>query len=74
MRNFDGNFAVQRATQAMKGTISFFAVMLSVLVFGHVVYAQWWNPFAPKDYEACAESAAKDAKSKAALSVLLSLC
>lgn len=33
-----------------------------------------WNLFSPKDYEACAERAAKDAKSKDALSVLLSIC
>jgi hypothetical protein len=36
--------------------------------------AQWWNPFAPKDYEDCAESAARDAKSKAALDILLEAC
>jgi hypothetical protein len=33
-----------------------------------------WSLFPPKDYEECAQSAAKDAKSKAALSVLLSIC
>lgn len=33
-----------------------------------------WNPFPPKDYEDCAARAAKDAKSKDALSVLLSIC
>ena len=31
-------------------------------------------PFPPKDYEDCAERAARDAKSKDALSVLLSVC
>jgi hypothetical protein len=36
--------------------------------------AQWWNLFAPKDYEDCAESAARDAKSKAALDILLETC
>jgi hypothetical protein len=38
------------------------------------VHAQWWNPFAPKDYEECSESAARDAKSKAALDILLNAC
>jgi hypothetical protein len=33
-----------------------------------------WSLFAPKDYEECAQSAAKDARSKDALSVLLSIC
>jgi hypothetical protein len=33
-----------------------------------------WNLFPPKDYEDCAARAAKDAKSKDALSVLLSIC
>ena len=33
-----------------------------------------WHPFAPKDYEECAERAARDAKSKDALSVLVSVC
>jgi hypothetical protein len=33
-----------------------------------------WHPFAPKDYEECADHAARDAKSKDALAVLLSVC
>lgn len=33
-----------------------------------------WGLFAPKDYEDCAESAARNAKSKDALSVLISVC
>jgi hypothetical protein len=33
-----------------------------------------WNLFAPKDYEECAERAARDAKSKDALSILVSVC
>jgi hypothetical protein len=33
-----------------------------------------WNPFPPEDYEDCATRAAKDARSKDALSVLLSIC
>jgi hypothetical protein len=38
------------------------------------IAASKWNLFAPKDYEECSERAAKDAKSKDALSVLLSIC
>jgi hypothetical protein len=33
-----------------------------------------WNPFPPQDNEDCAARAARDAKSKEALSVLLSMC
>jgi hypothetical protein len=33
-----------------------------------------WNLFAPKDYEECAERAARDAKSTDALSILVSVC
>jgi hypothetical protein len=33
-----------------------------------------WNPFPPQDYEDCAARSAKDAKSKEALSILLSIC
>jgi flagellar biosynthesis GTPase FlhF len=33
-----------------------------------------WGSFAPKDYQECAQRAAKDARSKEALSVLLSIC
>jgi hypothetical protein len=33
-----------------------------------------WNPFLPKDYEECIESAAKSTRSKEALSILLSSC
>ncbi len=33
-----------------------------------------WNLFAPKDYEECAERAARDAKSKDALGILISVC
>jgi hypothetical protein len=44
-------------------------------MFSHVsAIAQWWNPFAPTDYEECAESAARDARSKEALGILLSSC
>jgi hypothetical protein len=36
--------------------------------------AQWWNPFTPADYEDCIESAANNAKSKAALDILVTAC
>ncbi|WP_316228650.1 hypothetical protein [Bradyrhizobium sp. SZCCHNR1045] len=36
--------------------------------------AQWWNPFAPSDYEECAESAAKTAKTNEALKILVQSC
>ena len=39
-----------------------------------IVMSKWSNLFPPTDYEDCAVRAAKDAKSKDALSVLLSLC
>jgi hypothetical protein len=38
------------------------------------VDSRWWNPFAPSDYEECQEKAARDAKSKAALDILLNAC
>ena len=53
----------------------FFVCALCILLFEtSPLSAQWWNPFAPKDYEDCAESAARDAKSKAALDILLEAC
>jgi ABC transporter substrate binding protein len=36
--------------------------------------AQWWNPFAPSDYEECADSAAREAKTSIALNILLESC
>ena len=39
----------------------FFVCVLCILFFGtSPLSAQWWNPFAPKDYEECAESAARE--------------
>jgi hypothetical protein len=35
---------------------------------------EWWNPFAPTDFEACSEQAAISAKSVAALNILLNSC
>jgi hypothetical protein len=53
----------------------FFIYALCILLFEtSPLSAQWWNPFAPKDYEDCAEGAARDAKSKAALDILLEAC
>ena len=52
------------------------AVITTGSIFAPVAaHADWrsWL-FGPKDYEECAENAAKDAKSKDALGVLLSLC
>jgi hypothetical protein len=37
-------------------------------------FAQWWNPFAPSDYEECSESAARSAKTNEALKILISAC
>jgi hypothetical protein len=39
-----------------------------------MVWQSGWNPFPPKDYEECVESAAKSAKSKEALAILVSSC
>jgi hypothetical protein len=50
------------------------AFLCLIIVNCRPVYAQWWNPFSPKDYEDCAERAAKDSKSAEALFVLLDLC
>jgi hypothetical protein len=44
-----------------------------VVALGAIAAFQW-GLFAPKDYEQCAESAAKTAKSKEALSILISTC
>jgi hypothetical protein len=39
-----------------------------------VLWQSGWTPFSPKDYEECTESAAKSAKSKEALAILVSSC
>ena len=49
-------------------------IFFSVALIPTVSFAQWWNPFAPSDYEECAESAAKSAKTNEALKVLISTC
>jgi hypothetical protein len=50
-------------------TICVFCVLIST-----PAVAQWWNPFAPSDYEECAESAANSAKTNEALRVLIAAC
>jgi hypothetical protein len=53
----------------------FFICALCILLFEtSPLAAQWWNPFAPKDYEDCAENAAREANSRAALGILLTAC
>jgi xanthosine utilization system XapX-like protein len=44
------------------------------IVGGVLLWQSGWNPFLPKDYEECIESAAKSAKSKEALDILVSSC
>lgn len=44
------------------------------LLFCTPALAQWWNPFAPGDYEECAEAAAKTAKTNQALNILIDAC
>jgi hypothetical protein len=44
------------------------------ILFSNGVVAQWWNPFAPDDYEECAKKSANKAKSDKALDILLSAC
>jgi hypothetical protein len=63
-----------RRVQWLKRFLAALAIMYSIFLGGTSAYAQWWNPFAPKDYEDCSESAARDARSKEALSVLLASC
>jgi hypothetical protein len=47
--------------------VATFSIMATISVYR-------WELFGPKDYEECAESAAINAKSKDALSVLISIC
>jgi hypothetical protein len=51
------------------GAAAALAVVAAVLI-----WHSDWNPFLPKDYEECIESAAKSAKSKEALNILTSSC
>jgi hypothetical protein len=50
------------------------AILIVATAAISAIVASKWNLFPPTDYEDCAARAAKDAKSKDALSVLLSLC
>jgi hypothetical protein len=52
--------------------ISFFIALAAVVAV--ILWQSGWSPFAPRDYEECAESAAKSAKSKEALAILVSSC
>jgi hypothetical protein len=52
--------------------LGFFVVL--VFVGAVIVWQSGWNPFLPKDYEECVESAARSAKSKEALAILVSSC
>jgi hypothetical protein len=57
-----------------KAAIAFSTALCVVLISARPACSQWWNPFAPKDYEECAERAARDARSAQALNILLSSC
>jgi hypothetical protein len=50
------------------------AILIIATAAISAIIASKWNLFPPMDYEDCAARAAKDVKSKDALSVLLSLC
>jgi hypothetical protein len=54
--------------------ISKITVCACFLLFCTPALAQWWNPFAPSDYEDCAEAAAKTAKTNQALKILIDSC
>jgi hypothetical protein len=51
-------------------------ILVSSILAPGAAHADWWSwwPFGPKDYEECAVNAAKEAKSKDALAILLSSC
>jgi hypothetical protein len=51
-----------------------FALIVAAAAVAAVAVSQWDKIFSPKDYEECAESAAKQARSKEALSILISSC
>jgi hypothetical protein len=50
------------------------AILIVATAAVSAIVVSEWNPFPPKDYEDCAARAAKGAKSKDGLSVLLSIC
>lgn len=53
-------------------SLSFFVALGAVVAV--VLWQSGWSPFTPRDYEECIESAAKNAKSADALSLLVSSC
>jgi hypothetical protein len=55
-------------------TKTYFIWFALVVAAAGVALSQWDKLFSPKDYEECAESAAKQARSKEALSILISSC
>jgi hypothetical protein len=62
---------------AIAGWFLGFIVFDAIALAGIGAVAVWdsgWNPFLPKDYEDCIETAAKTAKSKEALAILVSSC
>lgn len=66
-----GLFPGQIARQILIVVITASSILAPV-----AAHADWWSwwPFGPKDYEECAENAAREAKSKDALGILLSSC
>jgi hypothetical protein len=59
---------------AWRVTSKAMACVFLLALFCTPVFAQWWNPFAPSDYEECSESAARTAKTNEALKILISAC
>jgi hypothetical protein len=55
-------------------TKTYFIWFALIVAAAAIAVSQWDKIFSPKDYEECAESAAKQARSKEALSVLISSC
>jgi hypothetical protein len=60
--------------QVMKRSNLVVAFAASLFALPSQTSAQWWNPFAPADYEECSEQAAKEAKTDEALTILLRAC
>jgi hypothetical protein len=69
--------ATRRTCSLLMPTIQPKAAVLAagILIAPVPAHADWWTwLFGPKDYEDCAENAAREAKSKDALAILLSSC
>jgi hypothetical protein len=58
----------------VEGDFESYGLRFLLALFCTPVFAQWWNPFAPSDYEECSESAARTAKTNEALKILISAC